>query len=423
VWTARWPIISYGVYLLSGGAMAATLIPVLFVFGLIPFLDAVFGEDANNPPAEVVAAMEADPYYRRLAIATVPLFWLSYLAAVAFVGTQDLPWWSYVALILGVGTINGGAIALGHELGHKQHRVDQMFGSLANNVVGYAHFRIEHNRGHHTWVATPEDPASSRFGESIYRFALRELPGSFVRGWRNESERLTRRGRRVLSVHNEILQGLALTLFVAAVLIAAFGWKVAPFILAHHFIGWYSLTQANYIEHYGLLRDKGPNGRYLPVEPRHSWNTNHILSNLLTFHLQRHSDHHANPMRALPVAARFQGTAAAAERLSRHVCACRDPAAMVPRDESEDARRGRRRCFTAQCGVIPAPRGWKASSADLTHAGACLTIHPGLFVLPPPPLSADRKKSPPQVSRKREYFRYGPETFGIFSLKLPNFGA
>jgi alkane 1-monooxygenase len=291
------PIFSFGVYFLTGGASAVTLIPVVFVFGLIPILDAALGEDTNNPPAEVVAAMEADPYYRRLAMATVPLYWLSYLAAVAFVGTQDLPWWSYVALILGVGTINGGAIALGHELGHKPNRVDQIFGSLANNVVGYAHFRIEHNRGHHTWVATPEDPASARFGESIYRFALRELPGTFVRGWRNEAERLTKRGKRVWSVDNEILQGFALTIFVAAILVAAFGWKVAPFILAHHFIGWYSLTQANYIEHYGLVRDKGPNGRYLPVEPRHSWNTNHILSNLVTFHLQRHSDHHANPMR------------------------------------------------------------------------------------------------------------------------------
>jgi alkane 1-monooxygenase len=80
-------------------------------------------------------------------------------------------------------------------------------------------------------------------------------------------------------------------------LIAAFGWKVLPFILAHHFLGWYALTQANYVEHYGLLREKLPNGRYQPVEPRHSWNTNHIVSNLMTFHLQRHSDHHANPMR------------------------------------------------------------------------------------------------------------------------------
>ena len=92
-------------------------------------------------------------------------------------------------------------------------------------------------------------------------------------------------GRRVWLIDNEILQGYALTLAVAAVLIAVFGWKVAPFILVHHFIGWYALTQANYVEHYGLLRLKRADGRYEPCEPRHSWNTNHIFSNLLTFHL------------------------------------------------------------------------------------------------------------------------------------------
>ncbi len=92
-------------------------------------------------------------------------------------------------------------------------------------------------------------------------------------------------------------KALRLTLVVAAVLIAALGWQVAPFILLHHFIGWYGLTQANYVEHYGLLRQELASGRYQPVEPHHSWNTNHIFSNLITFHLQRHSDHHAHPMR------------------------------------------------------------------------------------------------------------------------------
>lgn len=290
------PLISFWIYARTGNALA-TLIPFLFVFGLIPLLDAVFGEDRHNPPPEVVAALEADPYYLRLARVSVPLLWLSFLSTVAFVGTQDLPWWSYVALLLGVGTIDGGALLVGHELGHKADRLNRIFGLLANNIVGYAHFRIEHNRGHHTWVATPEDPASARFRESIYAFAMRELPGAFVRGWRNEAERLARRGKSVWSIENEILLGFALTFAVAAGLIALFGWKVAPFILAHHFIGWYALTQANYVEHYGLLREKGPNGRYQPVEPRHSWNTNHVVSNLMTFHLQRHSDHHANPMR------------------------------------------------------------------------------------------------------------------------------
>jgi alkane 1-monooxygenase len=290
------PPLSYWIYYKTGNTLA-TLIPLLFIYGFIPLMDAILGEDHFNPPAEVAAAMETDPYYMRLARMAVPLVWVSFISTVAFLGTYSLPWWSYVALLLGVGTIDGGALLIGHELGHKADRLNKLFGILANNAVGYAHFRIEHNRGHHTWVATPEDPASARFGESVYAFARRELPGTFVRGWRVEAERLRRRGKAAWSIENEILQGFALTFGVAATLIALFGWTVAPFIFAHHFMGWYSLTQANYVEHYGLLRDKGPDGRYKPVEPRHSWNTNHIVSNLMTFHLQRHSDHHANPMR------------------------------------------------------------------------------------------------------------------------------
>jgi alkane 1-monooxygenase len=134
-------------------------------------------------------------------------------------------------------------------------------------------------------------------GESIYHFAARELPGTFIRGWDQEALRLSKKGKSAWSVENEILQGYAITIAVAAVLVAILGWAVLPFIIAHHFVGWYGLTQANYVEHYGLLRQKRDTGRYEPVQPRHSWNTNHIFSNLITFHLQRHSDHHANPQR------------------------------------------------------------------------------------------------------------------------------
>jgi alkane 1-monooxygenase len=241
--------------------------------------------------------MAADNFYRVLVMLAVPLFWLSFLATAFLVGTQDLPWWSILALVVGVGTINGGSLTIGHELGHKNDPQDRLAAKLVNAVIGYGHFCIEHNRGHHVWVSTPEDPASSRMGESIYRFAMRELPGAFRRGWEQEALRLSKRGKSAWSAENEILQGYAITLAVAAALVAAFGWAMIPFIFGHHFVAWYGLTEANYVEHYGLLRQKRPNGRYEPVAPRHSWNTNHIFSNLITFHLQRHSDHHANPQR------------------------------------------------------------------------------------------------------------------------------
>lgn len=276
----------------------ATLIPGIAFFIVIPILDYFVGEDTDNIPGGAVKSIIDDPFYSILARAAVPVAWMSFLTSAYLVGTQPLPLWSFIIFTISVGTImGGGALTIGHELGHKLNKIDRHFALFSNGLVGYAHFRIEHNRGHHVWVATPEDPASSKMNESIYRFALREIPGGISRGWIDEAQRLKRNGKSFFSTDNEILQGATLTVTVAIILTLVFGWKIIPFIVLHHMIGWYALTQANYVEHYGLLRQKKPNGRYESVKPHHSWNANHTISNLVTFQLQRHSDHHANPLR------------------------------------------------------------------------------------------------------------------------------
>jgi alkane 1-monooxygenase len=275
----------------------ATLIPFLFFYAVVPIADILMGEDSHNPPAEVVQAMIEDPFYLRLVRFAVVACWFSFLAAAWLVGTQDLPVWAILALAIGVGSNSGNGLNAGHELGHKSDRLNKLFAVWGNASVGYAHFRVEHNRGHHVWVSTPVDPASSRLGESIYRFVLREIPGAWKRAWESEAARINKAGKRVWSLDNEVIQGVAITLSVAVILVSTLGWDVLPFALLHHMMGWYMLTQANYVEHYGLLRQKMPNGHYEPCRPHHSWNTNHIFSNLMSFHLQRHSDHHTNPMR------------------------------------------------------------------------------------------------------------------------------
>jgi len=290
------PAIAAGLYFTPLGVWA-TLIPVLYMFGAVPVIDTILGEDTHNPPESVAPALAADRYYKWLVRAAVPIIWISFLATAALVGTQDLPWWSWVALAFGVGTISGSGLAIGHELGHKQNPVDRRFAILNNAVVAYTHIRLEHNVGHHVWVSTPEDPASARMGESIFRFAMREIPGAFADGMLSERKRLKQKGLSFWSLQNEIFQGWSIALAAAAILAIFAGWKILPFIIAHHMFGWYLLSQANYVEHYGLLRQKQDNGRYEPCKPHHSWNTNHIFSNLMTFHLQRHSDHHAHPMR------------------------------------------------------------------------------------------------------------------------------
>jgi alkane 1-monooxygenase len=273
------------------------LLPLLTGYVGGPVLDAWMGEDESNPPEAVVPQLEADPYYRWLTYAVVPLHFLTLIGCALWAGTQNLPAWAFVGLAYVAGVTSGLGINTGHELGHKHTRLEQWLAKLVLAVPAYGHFRVEHNRGHHRYVATPEDHASARMGESIYRFALRELPGGIRRAWALETGRLHQLGKPAFSPHNELLQSYAVTLLLQGSLIALFGWPMLLFLAIHNLVAWWQLTSANYVEHYGLLRLKAPDGSCERCQPHHSWNANHTYTNLLLFQLERHSDHHANAAR------------------------------------------------------------------------------------------------------------------------------
>lgn len=273
------------------------LLPLFLSYVVAPLLDWLLGEDKNNPPEEVVPQLDRDRYYRYLTYAVVPLHFITLIGTAWWAGTQHLSWWAFVGLAAVSGMAAGLGINTGHELGHKKSRLERNLAKVVLAVPAYGHFWIEHNRGHHSDVATPEDPASARMGENIYKFALREIPGAFRRAWRIEKERLARRGTSEWNRENQILQSLAVSAALHLGLIVAFGWIMIPFLIIHDILAWWQLTSANYIEHYGLLRKKSESGRYERCEPIHSWNSNHIYSNLVLFHLERHSDHHAHPLR------------------------------------------------------------------------------------------------------------------------------
>jgi len=283
----------------ASGAQIALGLPLLISYGLMPLLDALIGEDENNPPEAVVPQLDADRYYRWLTWATVPLHFVALIACAWWAGTHHLSWWALLLLAYVAGTDAGLGLNTAHELGHKHNPLEQWLARLALAVPAYGHFTVEHGRGHHRWVATPEDHASARMGESIYRFALRELPGGVQRAWQLEAERLRGLGRSPFSPHNTMLQSYAITLVLQLGLVLVFGWVMLPFLVVHNGVAWWQLTSANYVEHYGLLRqrDAASGTGYESPKPWHSWNTNHLVTNLATFHLQRHSDHHAHPSR------------------------------------------------------------------------------------------------------------------------------
>ncbi|MGB7388007.1 alkane 1-monooxygenase [Pseudomonas neustonica] len=284
-------------YMLVSPQIIWLWLSTLFGYVVIPMLDGVLGEDLSNPPEEAVPALEADSYYRYVTYALVPILWISFLVNIIFLGTHDLPWYGTLAVILATGGSLGFGLNLGHEMGHKKTTLERWLAKITLALGCYGHFFVEHNRGHHRDVATPEDPASARMGESIYRFVFREMPGAFFRAWDLEAQRLDRCGKSVWSLENEILQPALISAVLYGGLIAWLGIEMLPIMLLIAFWGAFQLTQANYIEHYGLLRAKQANGRYERCQPHHSWNSNHLFSNWALFHLQRHSDHHAHPTR------------------------------------------------------------------------------------------------------------------------------
>ena len=272
--------------------------PLVFYYFFVPLLDFLIGEDTSNPPESSIEDLEADAYYRWITYATIPILWIAVIFNCIFLCTFSLNPFEWLATVMTTGSVLGFGLNVSHELGHKLQTVPRKV-ALFNTALGaYGHFSIEHNRGHHRHVSTPEDPASSKMGENIYQFAYREMPGAAIRAWRLEADRLQRLNKPVWHFENEILQALCLSTGVYGCLIGFYGLDMVLVLIPVAIWGAFQLTSANYVEHYGIQRLKTANGNYENCQPHHSWNSNHLVSNLVLFQLQRHSDHHTHPGRS-----------------------------------------------------------------------------------------------------------------------------
>lgn len=290
------PFIAWGLVELTGLGAFWYYGPFL-VFVIFPLLDALVGMDAANPPDSIVKWLEQDRYYRWCTYAFIPLQYAGLVFACWLWADGGLSTVDSIGLVLTMGMVSGIAINTAHELGHKRANLEKWLSKVALAQSGYGHFFIEHNRGHHVRVATPEDPASARLGESFWAFLPRTVSGSLSSAWGIERARLARGGHSAFSIHNDILQAWAMTVVLFAALTAVFGIVVLPYLLLQAVLGFCLLEVVNYLEHYGLRRQKKDDGRYERCRAEHSWNSNSVASNVLLYHLQRHSDHHANPTR------------------------------------------------------------------------------------------------------------------------------
>ncbi|MFC4945901.1 fatty acid desaturase [Pseudonocardia sp. GCM10023141] len=293
------PFIAMALHTWTGAAATLWLGPVV-VLVVVPLIDLVAGFDRSNPPDEVMEALEEDRYYRWITYAFLPVQYAGLIAGMWFLSTQDAGVAGNVGLALTLGTVAGIGINTAHELGHKKESAERWLARVALAQCFYGHFYIEHNRGHHVRVATPQDPASSRMGESFYAFWPRTVVGSLRSAWRVERKRFARRDKHPYRLGNDVLNAWLMSAVLWGALIAVFGVGILPYLVIQAVFGFSLLEVVNYMEHYGMLRQQiGPpdRRRYERVTPAHSWNSNNVATNVLLYHLQRHSDHHANPTR------------------------------------------------------------------------------------------------------------------------------
>lgn len=265
---------------------------LLFAFGLIPFLEWKWSPSHSNTQAE---RTKGKLWFKFLLYLTLPIqvFLLySFFRAQMSVGDDLI---SFIGNTTAMGIMCGVfGINVAHELGHSPKLLDRIVARILLSSSLYMHFYVEHNKGHHKWVGTYNDPATARKNETIYRFWFRVIPKSYVSAWKISSAECKRKNRPIL-FHETFLYSI-LQLIICVLFYLWNPLILFTFISAAS-LGIMLLELVNYIEHYGLTRSKVNENRFELVAPEHSWNSDHILGRAVLFELSRHSDHHANPER------------------------------------------------------------------------------------------------------------------------------
>jgi alkane 1-monooxygenase len=223
---------------------------------------------------------------------TVPLqYLLLFIFLMSF--KQELNTVDIAGRIVAMGLLCGTfGINAAHELGHRTNVFEQFLAKLLLLTSLYMHFFIEHNKGHHKHVATPNDPSTAKYKQTVYAFWIQTFVGTYVSAWHIAIDEAKKKNKVLPSLNNEMFGFQTIQVAFLLAILYCFGLSIMLYFITAALIGATLLETVNYIEHYGLTREKSEGALYERVKPHHSWNSNHIIGRLMLFELSRHSDHH-----------------------------------------------------------------------------------------------------------------------------------
>jgi alkane 1-monooxygenase len=268
-------------------------LPLLYTFFLIPFAELFIKADPSNLDEVEEALAKKNKAYDFILYAAVIMQYYSLWVFFNSLKQDGLNTIDIAGRVISMGLLCATfGINVAHELGHRVNKMEQTFAKMLLLTSLYMHFFIEHNKGHHKHVATPHDPSTAKYNQSLYAFWPQTLIGTYLSAWKIANEEVEKKGKRRWSLQNEMLLFQLIQLTFVLIILYFFSVKIAILFIVAALIGGLLLESVNYIEHYGLSRTQTTEQQFERVQPHHSWNSNHIIGRLMLFELSRHSDHH-----------------------------------------------------------------------------------------------------------------------------------
>ena len=266
---------------------------VLFAFGFLPVMEIILPTDEKNYSVTEIENKLKNRFFDVLLYLNVFIVYSILFFVLHKVSTVQLSLVEIIGTILSLGIVLGSnGINVAHELGHREKLYERIFGKLLLIPSHYTHFFIEHNHGHHLHVSTPEDPSTAKYNQSLYMFWIQTVLGTYVKAWQIQKKLNQIENRSFFSLKNDMLWFTIIQISYLITIYYFFGKIGLLVAVLAGIVGFLLLETINYIEHYGLIRNLLPSGRYERVSEKHSWNSNHVLGRIMLYELTRHSDHH-----------------------------------------------------------------------------------------------------------------------------------
>lgn len=272
-----------------------TYTTLIYAFVIIPVLETIF-KDVDSKEEYTKSEVQnklSNTFFDILLYLNIPFVFCLLILGLFNLNQLQLNLFETVGMVLSLGILLAtNAINVGHELGHRKSFIERCLSKLLYLPCLYMHFYIEHNFGHHNNVATPKDPATAKFNQTVYSFWFTSVIGQYISAWRLQLQLLKIKNLRFFSFKNDMLYYTIFELAYLFVIYSFFGLYGLFLAVIIGVLSFLFLETINYIEHYGLLREKLPSGRYERVQSHHSWNSNHFIGRIVLYELTRHSDHH-----------------------------------------------------------------------------------------------------------------------------------